>query len=375
MDDRLKAARGRAVKRLIAAGGLILLSVLLFGLGKLMPGVIDAAYAPFSRRLIGLMAGALSFVPFSFAEFAVLLAAALCLTFLFVAIGRTIAGGRGAHDLLCYAGHLFLSLGVAAFLFTAVWGLNYTASPLEEKLELPVRDRSAAALEATAFWLLDMTNAAADNADRVGGIVVADGFFGLYEDAPGGFAALAEENSVFAGHVALPKRVTFWPLLGYTGISGIFFPFTGEANVNPDSPDSTLPFTMCHEIAHSLGFASEDDANFVAFLACERSGNGNYNYSGAFSAFIYVYNAAAEENPDLQRRLYEALAEDVRADMEVLGAHYRQYTGPLREMGEQINDTYLRVIGQQPEGVKSYGRVVDLLIAEYVKRYGEPGTV
>ena len=55
-------------------------------------------------------------------------------------------------------------------------------------------------------------------------------------------------------------------MLSYLGISGIFIPFTCEANVNATLPDWEIPFTACHELAHQRGFAREDEANYVGYL-------------------------------------------------------------------------------------------------------------
>ncbi len=56
-------------------------------------------------------------------------------------------------------------------------------------------------------------------------------------------------------------------LLCYTGITGIYSPFTGEPNVNVAVPDIYIPFTTLHEMAHQRGYGSEDEANFLAYIA------------------------------------------------------------------------------------------------------------
>jgi len=57
--------------------------------------------------------------------------------------------------------------------------------------------------------------------------------------------------------------------MSYLGIGGVYFPFTGEANVNISMPHTSIPFTACHEMAHQIGFAREDEANFIAYIACK----------------------------------------------------------------------------------------------------------
>ncbi|MFQ8979614.1 MAG: DUF3810 family protein [Waltera sp.] len=40
------------------------------------------------------------------------------------------------------------------------------------------------------------------------------------------------------------------------------------------------PATMCHELAHIRGYIYEDEANFIAFLACVESDDSTFQYAG-----------------------------------------------------------------------------------------------
>ena len=79
--------------------------------------------------------------------------------------------------------------------------------------------------------------------------------------------------------------------MSWCNITGIFVPFTFEANVNVDVPDYSQPATMCHELSHLRGYMREDEANFIAYLACRNSENVEFQYSGAMLAFVYANNA------------------------------------------------------------------------------------
>ena len=65
------------------------------------------------------------------------------------------------------------------------------------------------------------------------------------------------------------KSVKAKPLLcsrlqSILGFTGVYFPFTGEANVNVDAPACLVPATIAHEMSHQRMVASELEANFVA---------------------------------------------------------------------------------------------------------------
>src|SRR5207249_4127597 len=77
------------------------------------------------------------------------------------------------------------------------------------------------------------------------------------------------------------------------GISGIFCPFTGEPNVNTTLPEPDVPFAACHELAHAHGFAREDEANYVGYVACIRHPDPDFRYSGLLAASLYAMNALA----------------------------------------------------------------------------------
>ena len=80
-------------------------------------------------------------------------------------------------------------------------------------------------------------------------------------------------------------------VLSYQGLTGIYLPFTVEANYNGDMPAYDKPFTVCHELSHLRGFMEEQEANFIAFLACIGSERTDFQYSGYLSGWVYCMNA------------------------------------------------------------------------------------
>ena len=95
-------------------------------------------------------------------------------------------------------------------------------------------------------------------------------------------AAFAEyEGGYFAPYSVRPKAVALSVGMSAIGITGIYFPFYAEANLNTNIPSYELGVTMAHELAHAHGVAQEGEANVVAYVLCLRSGDDYLRYGGA----------------------------------------------------------------------------------------------
>ena len=141
-------------------------------------------------------------------------------------------------------------------------------------------------------------------------------------------------------------------------------PFTAEANVNTHQPSLLLLSSAAHENAHSLGFAREDEANFIAYLACISSEDPSIRYSGAMLALINCGNALYKSAPDKAAALRETYSDAVLRDIAAYNQYWDRYEGQVEEAFDSINDSYLK-FNLQKSGVKSYGMMVDLMLAYY----------
>lgn len=79
--------------------------------------------------------------------------------------------------------------------------------------------------------------------------------------------------------------------MSYLDFSGFYFPFTGEANLNDESPACYLPANICHELAHQQGIATEQECNFVGILAAITAESPAYQYSGYLMGYVHLANA------------------------------------------------------------------------------------
>lgn len=184
-------------------------------------------------------------------------------------------------------------------------------------------------------------------------------------DVGAGFAELEARIGWPGPALPAPRPAWLSPLLTRFGVSGIYIPFTAEPLVNGGQPDHELPFSAAHETAHQRGFAREDEANFLAFLACRAHPSPDVRYSAAMEAGALLANAlwaAGEPGRAALRRVREQETDALRRDREASRAFWAVARGPVHDAAQRVNDAYIRSTGQAA-GVRTYGLAVDLLLA------------
>ncbi len=179
--------------------------------------------------------------------------------------------------------------------------------------------------------------------------------------------AVFTENYGFDEKINSPaKPVALSHSMSYTKITGVYFPWTYEANINADITPYTIPFTMLHEYAHQIGFMSENEANFIAWLSGKNSDDDLIKYSAYLMASTYSMNSLYKVDRDLYVEAYQYYSEEQRKDLDENNAYWDSFDTPVAETAEKINDTYLKSNGVE-DGVVSYGMVTELLLYDYYK--------
>ena len=149
------------------------------------------------------------------------------------------------------------------------------------------------------------------------------------------------------------------------GFTGIYFPFTGEANVNVDAPACLVPSTIGHEMAHQRMVASELEANFVGIAACTSCDDVVFQYSGYLSGLINLCNALYPTAPDAWRGIVkETFNNELATDWNDNNAYWAALESPAEEVAGNIYDGFLKS-NDQELGLRSYGACVDLLVNYY----------
>ncbi|RVU97593.1 DUF3810 domain-containing protein [Coriobacteriales bacterium OH1046] len=361
MDEKRSPAR----ICFIIAGVLLAACPALMWLFAQFSDALFPLYRNFSKAWIALLAGVTGIVPFALWDIGVLVLAVAAL----IALVRCIFKRCG---FALWLSLVALALSATLFSFVGGWALNHYAPPLAQEIGLDTRESTIDELaDATAFYLEQAARSAPLVPRDAEGRLVRQDFFEIASIAGSSYAVLEERHDIFYGSHSPVKALLAWgePLL-YSGHIGIFWAPTGEPAVPLNCADADRPFTMCHEAAHRLAIASEEEANFAAFLACEASDDARFIYSGYYHAFVYCFDALYAASPECAQELLEEIAASdlyegavlVFSDRAATRAHYDAYEGPFEEVGTAVNDGYLRSFGEE-SGVKSYGLVVDYLIA------------
>lgn len=258
---------------------------------------------------------------------------------------------------------------IAYCLFLILWGFNYYRQPLAYSLGYNIEETSTADLKELCTVLISKTNQLRlkVNEKETGVMHIEGGYNSIIQRSSIGYKDISQYYPVLGGAYGQPKAVLASHALCYYGIGGIYIPFTAEANFNKLVPDSMLPATLCHEMAHQRGFAREDEANFIAYLTCKAHTDVDFQYSGYLLALIYSMNSLYKYNTAAYNELLASYSPGVVKDLKYNSDFWKQFEGTVNDIQEKINDAYLKS-NKQEDGVKSYGRMVDLLLAEYKSR-------
>ena len=158
------------------------------------------------------------------------------------------------------------------------------------------------------------------------------------------------------------KPLLFSRLQSRMGFTGLYFPFTGEANVNVDAPACLFPATIAHEMSHQRMVAAEDEANFVGILACTTCDDAAFQYSGYLMGLIHLSNAVFSVSPDtLYTIMEEFFTPELYTDWTDNNNYWAALESPVEEVAETTYSNYLKQ-NDQELGICSYGACVDLLV-------------
>jgi hypothetical protein len=264
-------------------------------------------------------------------------------------------------------------LGAAVLIFytgfTLLWGVNYYGSTFSEESGLERRGATAQELYQLTVSFIQEANDLADSVTRDEDGLFAEPDANIFADSATIYEGISQEYPFLSGYVRSPKPMVTSRLLSYLDFTGFYFPFTGEATLNVDAPSCLLPATVAHELSHQRGIANEDEANFVAILACLRSGNTTYRYSGCLMGYIHLSNALYKADKALWQQAHDQLSASVLADIQQNNSYWAQIKSTLpgstaTQVSNTVYSSFAASYGEE-DVMQRYGACVELLVAYY----------
>ncbi|MBQ6835124.1 MAG: DUF3810 domain-containing protein [Lachnospiraceae bacterium] len=359
-----KVIKGKCMKKTwIITAALFIAAIALLAASRIIPGFSEWYVQTIYPIIVGTIGRVMGWFLFSVVEFGLYAACLWIVWTLFRWIRRPMKIVRR------YA--LFVS-GVL-FLYAACCGVNYYRTPFSyyymmQKVNAGVPKTKEQEkeideiLKELCTWLTIKVNEARvdlDAGENMYGDLQTKGVMAMNR--------LAEQYPALSGYYPKAKPVMISDILSIQQCSGVYSPFTVEANYNRDMVSYNIPHTICHEMSHLRGFMREDEANFIGYLACLGAEDADYRYSGYLLGWIYAGNALAKLDYEQYVENYSMLSDPVIADLEANHDFWEQYEGQVANVQETVNDAYLKANGQA-EGVRTYGRVVDLMILDFQYR-------
>lgn len=364
---KLRGLFGGLMKRHIWILGCVVFAVLfnlLTGCRPLMNAI--AKFALWIKRLLAYI---FSVLPVSVMELVIAAAVIFGVAYIIIAVRdicRSEQRGRTLYRRISFLAALVLTIYAA---FCVFLGASYHADGFQAKSGLYAQKTSVEELYRVAEYFTERLCQVYDEVERDENGVFAEDMNAIFNDSTEIYEGVSEIYPFLGQESVKPKKMLFSWVMSYFNYTGIYFPLSGEANINVHQPSMMVPATIAHEMAHQRGIASEQEANFVEILTCMKSGNPVYEYSGAFSAFINLGNALYRYDKEAYAQLWYSLPPEVLADMQANNEYWQQFESKAAQVTEKVYDSFLKSQGQEL-GVQSYGACVDLLIA-YYNEYGE----
>lgn len=253
-------------------------------------------------------------------------------------------------------------LSIMYFLFHFLWGMNYYRLPLNESLGLNK--------EYTTEELILVTKSYIEKANTIHlkvamndstKVTIPYSRPQIFDKTTAAYQNLKSQFIQLEYHPKSIKKSIISLPLTYMGFSGYLNPFTNEAQVNYLIPKYYYPFVSCHEEAHQLGFAAENETNFIGCLASMSSNDVYFKYSGTISALRYCMREIYKRDKDLYKELIKIINKGILANYKESRDFWNSYQNPIEPLFKSSYDTFLKA-NNQTKGIKSYSYVVALLV-------------
>lgn len=256
-------------------------------------------------------------------------------------------------------------LSLLYFCFNLFWGLNYYRPPLHQALEIDN--------DYTTEELIDFTKKLVEKSNAIH--ISITGNDSVKVDLPynkkelldltvQGYTHLQKEFPELEYKRVSLKRSLYSIPLTYMGFNGYLNPLTNEGQVNTQIVPYKIPTTASHEVGHQLGFAAENEANFIACLVTMNHPDPYFRYSGHTFALGYCLNEITRRDPEIAAKLIEELNWGIKENYREVQEFWQAHKNPFEPFFMLTYNSFLKA-NLQADGMKSYSYVVALLVSYY----------
>ncbi len=256
----------------------------------------------------------------------------------------------------------FLSL--LSFAFHLFWGMNYYRVPLHKTLNINT--------EYNTEQLIIVTQQLIENANSIHSqitkndslkVSVPNTQTEVFKKISNGYQHVSKTHPQLTYQNRSIKKSLLSLPLTYMGFSGYLNPFTNEAQVNNMISSYHFPFVSCHEIGHQIGYAAENETNFIGYLAAKYNDDIYFKYAAATFAVRNCLNELYRRDAKNCKQLSNTLHLGIHKNFKESRTFWNSYQNPIEPIFKFGFDLFLKSKNQD-KGIKSYSYVVALIVNE-----------
>ncbi len=351
---------GKHLKLIIALS--LIVQIILIKILSRFPEFVERFYTYGLYQFISKsMRYAFGWIPFSVGDILYTIAGIYIIRWLIVNRKRII------KDTKNWSLDVLSAISIGYFAFHLLWAFNYYRLPLHRSLKIKN--------EYTTEQLVNLTNQLIRKSNELHHQITLDDSVKvempyskkeLIAMAPIGYDMLAKEFPHLAYHPTSLKRSIYSLPLTYMGFSGYLNPFTNEAQIDGLIPEYKYPTICSHEIAHQLGYAAENEANFIGSMAAMHNDNIYFQYSGYTFALAHCLSDLYLRDPSKQEELFKLINVGVLKNYQEAKEFWDSYQNPAEIYFKNTYSGFL-IANNQTGGIDSYSYVVALLVNYYEK--------
>lgn len=250
--------------------------------------------------------------------------------------------------------------------FNIFWGLNYNRQGITYQLGLSDQSYDTSDVRIIEKLLLQKVNFSKTTLLKSHSVYPSKK--DLFKRAEASYEEASKRYPFLKSKHPSVKSSMFGRIGNYLGFTGYYNPFTGEAQVNTSVPEFLQPYITTHEMGHQIGYAKEDEASFVGYLASVNSNDTLFCYSTYLDLFMYANREVYFFDSVSSKQSYNLLTEPVKKDIEDWQKFVRHHQTFIEPGITWMYGKFLK-LNEQPKGMRSYNAVISMLIA-YYKKYG-----